>query len=58
MIPFANIHLTSRYDMIKLDTLSSMGAAQKMYADMGFVDVEQYCVNPVEGTRFLGLELR
>lgn len=45
------------YDEIRLDTLPSMGAAQRMYRDLGFVDVEAYCFNPVEGARFLGLKL-
>ena len=46
------------YGRVVLDTLPTMGAAQRLYESLGFVDVEPYTENPVPGTRFLGLELR
>jgi len=46
------------YESIRLDTLSTMDAAQRMYERLGFRDIEAYRFNPVESARFLELELR
>lgn len=48
---------TRHYTEMKLDTLSTMGAAICLYQRKGFVDIEPYCVNPIPGVRFLGLRL-
>jgi GNAT superfamily N-acetyltransferase len=45
------------YARLKLDTLPMMDEAQRMYAELGFVDTAPYNDNPVEGTRFLALDL-
>jgi ribosomal protein S18 acetylase RimI-like enzyme len=45
------------YQAIRLDTLPSMGAAQALYASMGFVQVPAYVANPIQGTHFLELDL-
>ena len=45
------------YRTLKLDTLPWLAAALRMYADMGFVDTAPYNDNPVEGVRFLALDL-
>lgn len=45
------------YQRLLLDTLPSMKGAQRLYESLGFRDVEPYCNNPVEGTRFLALDL-
>ena len=42
---------------VKLDTLPTMATAQGLYADLGFVATAPYNPNPVEGVRFLALEL-
>ena len=45
------------YATLKLDTLPSMGEAQRLYAELGFVGTAAYNDNPVEGVRFLALAL-
>ena len=45
------------YQRMRLDTLPSMAAAQRLYARVGFREIPAYCVNPVPGARFLEAEL-
>ena len=45
------------YGTLKLDTLPSMGEAQRLYAELGFVATAPYNANPVEGVRFLARAL-
>jgi putative acetyltransferase len=45
------------YGVLKLDTLPSMGDAQRLYGRMGFTDTPPYNDNPVDGVRFLALSL-
>ena len=45
------------YQRMRLDTLPTMGAAQRMYERLGFVDVPAYRFNPIPGTRFMELAL-
>ncbi|HUP28970.1 MAG TPA: GNAT family N-acetyltransferase [Usitatibacter sp.] len=45
------------YQRLVLDTLPMMGAAQRLYADLGFMDIGPYTHNPVPGARFLALDL-
>jgi len=46
------------YSRICLDTLSSMTAALRLYASLGFRDIEPYVFNPIPDARFLALQLR
>ena len=46
------------YSQMRLDTLPTMIAAQVMYRELGFYEIESYVYNPIEGTKFLELELR
>lgn len=46
------------YDSLKLDTLPAMKAAQRMYEALGFRDTAPYNDNPVQGVRFMALDLR
>jgi ribosomal protein S18 acetylase RimI-like enzyme len=46
-----------RYRMLKLDTLPSMERAQHLYERLGFVETAPYNDNPVDGVRFLALDL-
>jgi GNAT superfamily N-acetyltransferase len=45
------------YRRILLDTLPGMAAAQALYRSFGFVDCPAYTYNPVEGARFMRLDL-
>lgn len=45
------------YREMRLDTLSTMTAALKLYDALGFVDIPAYYETPLEGTRFLSLKL-
>lgn len=45
------------YTRMYLDTLPTMGDAQRLYERLGFSDVAPYRHNPIAGTRFLALEL-
>ena len=41
------------YQRMRLDTLPTMAAAQRMYLRLGFVDVPAYRFNPIPGSRFM-----
>ncbi|MBP0593342.1 GNAT family N-acetyltransferase [Paraburkholderia sp. LEh10] len=45
------------YRKMRLDTLPTMQAAQRLYASLGFRPISAYVFNPIEGTRFLELDL-
>lgn len=48
---------TAGYESIRLDTLRTMDAAQRMYERLGFRDIAAYRYNPDESARYLELEL-
>ncbi|MHB1317347.1 MAG: GNAT family N-acetyltransferase [Anaerolineae bacterium] len=45
------------YAAMRLDTLATMSAAQRLYASFGFRYTEPYIYNPVEGARYMELVL-
>ena len=45
------------YARVRLDTLSSMQAALRLYGRLGFRDIDAYRYNPFEAARYLELEL-
>ena len=45
------------YRRMLLDTLPPMRAAHRLYERLGFAEIPPYRFNPVEGARFMALEL-
>ena len=45
------------YQKMRLDTIESMKAAQKLYFSLGFKTIEAYCYNPLDNPSFMELEL-
>jgi putative acetyltransferase len=45
------------YGHLRLDTLPGMDSAQALYAELGFAETAPYNDHPIEGTRFMALEL-
>jgi putative acetyltransferase len=46
------------YTHMRLDTLPGrMDTAIELYRSIGFVEIEPYCENPVEGAKFMELDL-
>ena len=45
------------YQKMRLDTIESMKAAQKLYSSLGFETIEAYCYNPLDNPNFMELEL-
>lgn len=46
------------FDEMRLDTLPSMEGARKLYKRYGFLEIKPYYDTPLEGTYFLGKNLR
>jgi ribosomal protein S18 acetylase RimI-like enzyme len=45
------------YKWMRLDTLPSMIGANRLYESLGFVEIEPYRHNPIEGAKFMELVL-
>jgi putative acetyltransferase len=45
------------YHWMYLDTLPVMDRAQRLYKDLGFIEIHPYIHNPIAGVRYLGLAL-
>jgi ribosomal protein S18 acetylase RimI-like enzyme len=45
------------YLALRLDTLPEMLEAHKLYRELGFREIAAYCSDPIEGVRYLELDL-
>lgn len=45
------------YREMILDTLPVMQSAQRLYEEVGFLDIEPYYASPIAGTRYMALRL-
>jgi GNAT superfamily N-acetyltransferase len=45
------------YARMRLDTLPMMKGAMRLYESLGFTDIAAYRFNPIEGSRFMELNL-
>jgi len=43
---------------MRLDTLPIMGEAQELYRSLGFVEIPPYRFNPIDGSKFMELDLQ
>jgi ribosomal protein S18 acetylase RimI-like enzyme len=46
------------YRVVRLDTLSTMKEAQRLYGKLGFREIPPYTFNPIQGTTFMEFDLR
>ena len=58
LVKAINVGRELGYEKMRLDTLPTMQTAIRLYQKTGFYEIEAYCFNPIEGTKYFEIALK